>query len=338
MDEQSVMTNTQPVPNDEAGAYLAAQVAKPPFWKRDVAELRREYREDALAAGGSPEPLAAVEDVTAAGVPARLYRPTASENDLLVWLHGGAWMVGDLDSYEAVVRAIAKRARCDVLSVDYRLAPEHRYPAAIEDAWASTDWAVGRYRNVAVGGDSAGGNLAAAVALRARDRGLEIALQLLIYPVLDWRPDSEYYEAYGMRYAHFAGIEGFGSQSREGIRHIWEIYVPEPAQRAQRDASPLQAASLSNVAPALVITAEHDILRQEGEEYARRLATAGVPVDLVDYRGQVHNFYLRLATMRDARDAVQRSALALRSAFARATGDSRLASSSPRWRGSSSAR
>lgn len=313
------MTNTPPVPNEQARAYLAAQPPKRPFWERGVAELRREYRDEAVAAAGDPEPLASVDEVIVAGVPARLYRPSASDNDVLVWLHGGAWMVGDLDSYDAVVRAIANRASCAVLSVDYRLAPENPYPAAIEDAWTATQWAAEHYSRVAVGGDSAGGNLAAAVALRARDGGVAVALQLLIYPVLDYRPDSPSYEAYRERYEYFAGIEQFGAHSQEGIRHIWRIYAPEPARRAEPDASPLQAASLRGVAPALIITAEHDILRQEGEAYARRLDAAGVPVDLINYEGQVHNFYLHLATMDDARHAVDRTAHALRSALVRET-------------------
>lgn len=313
------MTDTPPVPSEQAYAYLAAQAPKEPFWERDIADLRREYREEALATGGDAEPMAAAVDVIAAGVPARLYLPAGGENGVLVWLHGGAWMVGDIDCYDSVVRAIANRGNCAVLSVDYRLAPEHRYPAAIDDAWAATEWATDRYDAVAVGGDSSGGNLAAAVALRARDRGLALDLQLLVYPVLDCRADSPSYEAYRKRYEQFAGIDGFGAQSQDGIRHIWEIYVPDPARRGERDASPLRAASLADVAPALIITAEHDILRQEAEEYASRLETAGVPVELVDYRGQTHNFYLRLAAVDDARDAVNRSARAVRHAFAHVT-------------------
>ena len=206
------------------------------------------------------------------GVPARLYRPVGGERDVLVWFHGSAWMIGDLDFCDPVVRRLTNRARCAVLSVDYRLAPEHPFPAAIDDAWAATVWASERFRSVAVGGDSAGGNLAAAVALRARDHGIELALQVLVYPVLDNAAvESQSYADYRQRYRGFIGDPGFGDRHADGVRYIWEVYVPDPAQRLHPDASPMQAASLRGVAPALILTAEHDILRGEAEAYARRL-------------------------------------------------------------------
>jgi acetyl esterase len=313
---------THPVPSEQARAYVAAEASKRPFWECGAAEARRERREEALATGGDPEPVAGVEEVSAAGVPARLYRPVGGEARILVWLHGGAWVVGDLDTEDALARALANRGECAVLSVDYRLAPEHRYPAALEDSWAATQWAAERFDSVAVGGDSAGGNLSAVVALRARDRGVKLALQLLVYPMLDYRVDSPAYDRYRDEYRVFAGIQGFGAGRQDGIGRVWDVYLTEPPQRSHPEVSPMRARSFEGVAPALIITAEHDILRNEAEEYARRLETARVQVELVDYAGQVHGFYHWLGVMDDARDAVERSAARLRSAFSRA-GDGR---------------
>jgi acetyl esterase len=272
-------------------------------------------RAECSSGSGRPEPVAEVRDMHAGGVPARLYRPAGGESDVLVWLHGGAWMTGDPDCCDAAVRALANRAGCAVLSVDYRLAPEHRYPAAVEDCWAAAGWAARNFDFVAVGGDSAGGNLSAAVALRARDDGISLALQLLVYPVLDYRPDSPFYQEFRDRYRGFAGIGEFGKDIQENIRHIWEVYIPDPARRGERDASPLRAESFSGLAPAMVITAEHDILRGEGQDYARRLQAAGVPTEIFSYTGQVHGFFHLLAMTQDARDAVERSGAALRRAF-----------------------
>ena len=309
------MIETHPVPSEQALAFVLAQGKKRPFWDRDVAEVRREYREESVAALGDPEPVASVEEISADGVPARLYRAAGDEADALVWVHGGAWVVGDLDTEDGVARALAKRSGCAVLSVDYRLAPEHRYPAALDDAWAAAEWASEQFERLAVGGDSAGGNLAAAVALRARDRDVELALQLLVYPMLDYRVESDFYNEYAVNYEGFAGFEGFGARSQEGIAHVWNVYVPDPALRSEPEVSPFRAASLSGVAPALIITAEHDILRGEAEDYAHRLKSEGVAAEVLNYEGQVHGFYRQLRVMADAQDAIDRSAVALRRAF-----------------------
>lgn len=312
------LADNRPVPCEQARAYVELWRAKPRPWERDLAERRAEALAEAAAASGRPEPVASVEQLLVDRVPARLYRPVGGERDVLVWLHGSAWMIGDLDFCDPVVRRLANHARCAVLSVDYRLAPEHPFPAAIEDAWAATAWASERFRKVAVGGDSAGGNLAAAAALRARDHGIELALQVLVYPVLDHAAvDSPSYAAYRQRYAGFGGDPGFGDRHADGVRYIWEVYVPDPAQRLDQDASPMQTASLRDVAPALILTAEHDILRGEAEAYAHRLVAEGVPVDLRDYEGQVHGFFNQLATMSDARDAIDTSAAAVARAFTR---------------------
>ena len=290
------------------------------MWERDIGELRHEMRQYTLARCGSSEPVAAVEELRAADVPARLYRPERDERDVLVWLHGGSWMFGDLDCYDAIARRLANCARCAVLLVDYRLAPEHPYPAAVDDCWTTTQWALEQFEQVAVGGDSAGGNLSGVVALRARDRGHALAMQLLVYPPLDYAAvDGPSYDAFVRRYSVFAGVEGFGARSRDGIRHIWHVYVPEAARRVEPAASPLRADSLARVAPAVIITAEHDILRGENEEYGRRLQSDGVPVAVWQYDGQVHGFFQLPGLMDDARDAIERSAVALRKAFGRTT-------------------
>lgn len=307
-----------PVPNAQARAYLASKPREAPIREQDVPMRRRQTRAECARFGGRPEAVAEVTQVRAGGAPARLYRPAGGEREVLIWLHGGAWMLGDLDCCDVTARALANRGGCAVLSVDYRLAPEHRYPAAVDDAWAAAEWAYQNFALVAVGGDSSGGNLSAAVALRARDRGAVLALQLLIYPVLDYRPDSRSYNMFRDRYREFAGIEEFGKDSQEKIRRMWECYIPDPERRREADAAPLRAASFSGLAPAVVITAEHDILLGEGQEYARKLQTAGVPVDSLNYKGQVHGFYGLPGIMGDARDAIARSGLALRRAFSAA--------------------
>jgi acetyl esterase len=320
VEEENVVTYTVPAPSAQAVAIVAMLPRSEIRYEQgNLAEIRSKARAASVAASLPSEPVAVVEQVEAGGVPARLYQPAGGEREVLVWLHGGGWMLGDLDSCEAAACAIANRAGCAVLSADYRLAPEHRYPAAIDDCWAVTQWAAEKFDLVAVGGDSAGGNLAAAVALRARDQGISLALQLLVYPVLDYRPDCPFYDEFRRRYRGFAGIDEYGRDSQEGIRQIWEIYIPEPQRRIERDASPLRADSFSRLAPALVLTAEHDILRGEGEEYSRLLKAAGVPTEIINYTGQVHGFFHLVGTTQDAKDAVDRSAAVLRDAFALAS-------------------
>jgi acetyl esterase len=301
--------------SDEARAYLEARRPELPFWDRDIDELRREMREECLSGGGEPEPVASIEGVNAGDVPARQYWPKGAERDVFVWMHGGGWMLGDIDCSDRLSRAIANRAHCAVLSIAYRLAPEHTFPAAIDDAWTATAWASERFERVAVGGDSAGGNLAAAVALRCRDRGVALAHQLLVYPALQPDVDSDFFRAFRTRYRHFLGERDFGADSQEGIRRVWEVYIPDPLQRTHPDAAPMCAASVAGVAPATIITAEHDVLRGEGEAYAHRLRDEHVAVELINYDGQLHGFFYLLGVMEAAHDAVERASLALRRAF-----------------------
>jgi acetyl esterase len=290
----------------QARAFLDSVEERPGIQDRSVHELRDEASVFARKFSGVPEPVASIQDLDSDGVRARLYRPEQDNGDVLVWFHGGAWMLGGIDDHDALSCAIVNRAACSVLSVDYRLAPEHPYPAAIDDSWAAIEWAAREFGAVAVGGDSSGGNLAAAVALRARDRGVELALELLVYPALD--AELTFVKEFAARY---------GEQYFEGLRHVWDVYVPDPKDRNDVDVSPLRASSLSGLPPTLIILAEHDPLCEEGEEYFRRLKEDGVPVDMHLYAGQIHGFYSYLAVFDDAWDAVRRTASALRVAFNR---------------------
>ena len=203
-------------------------------------------------------------------------------------------------------------AGCVVVSVDYRLAPEHRFPAALDDAWAVTAWLAehadevgGRPDALAVGGDSAGGNLAAVCALRARDAGIPVALQLLVYPVCDADLETQ-------SYVELA--EGYGLTAK-AMAWFWDQYLPD-GDRFDPDASPLRAVDLGRVAPALVITADYDVLRDEGEAYAARLREAGVPVTLSRYEGLIHGFFRMPSMIARANDALAEAASALGGAFA----------------------
>jgi acetyl esterase len=231
---------------------------------------------------------------------------------VLVYLHGGGWVVGSLETHDGVCRALASRTPCVVAAVDYRLAPEHRFPAAVEDAWAATAWVAehaasigGDPDRIAVGGDSAGGTLATACAIRARDHGLRLALQLLVYPVTDHRFDTASYEECA---------EGYGL-TRDAMRWYWAQYLG-PDDGSSPEASPLRAADLAGLAPAHVVTAEYDPLRDEAEAYAARLEEAGVPVRLDRCEGLIHGFLRMPGTIRRADAVLDDAAAALREAFA----------------------
>ncbi len=304
-----------PVPHAEVRRYFERSVLSTPGWTRDIEALRRETREEALAVRGDLERVAAVDAISIAGVPARLYRPAPRPPDdcypnddaagnVLVWVHGGGWMHGDLDCYEGVARALANRARCSVLAVDYRLAPEHPFPAGFDDVWAAVEWSAENFGRVGVAGDSSGGNLAAAAALKARDRQIGIAVQVLVYPVLESHMNTRYKRAFRTRYAGFLNQPEFGTVTFDRISYIWDTYVPEPHLRDCPYASPLRAGSLRGVAPAVIITAEHDILRSEAQEYAQRLRDEDVRVAQHDYAGQIHGFFQMRGVMSDAQDAI----------------------------------
>ena len=307
---------TQPTPSEQALQFLQALPPGPQPWERDIDEMRAAARTIAERVRGMPEIVATAESLEVGGVPIRLYRPSGGERAAVVWFHGGGWMVSDVDCDDHVARSLANAAGCAVVAVDYRLVPENRYPAPFDDAWVATQWAVEHFDRVAVGGESAGGNLAAAVALRARDESIDLVMQLLVYPMLDAAAvDGPFFIDYSTRYDTFMGGTGVGAALREAFRWTWQEYSPDPSRLFEPYASPLQAHSLRDVAPAYVITAEHDILRGEAEQYASRLTADGVSVEIVDYPGQVHGFFIATGLIQDARDAVERSAAALKGAF-----------------------
>jgi acetyl esterase len=280
----------------------------PPLEEVTPGEARAQSEVAAPMLFGPVEEVALVEDFEVSGVSVRSYRPSADRDlPLLVYAHGGGWVTGSLDTYDGVCRALANRVPCRVLSVGYRLAPEHPFPAALEDCWEATRWAVGEAPSVAVGGDSAGGNLAAAVALRARDAGLPLAFQLLIYPVTDFEFGTGSYAANAV---------GRGLTQAE-MRWYWAHYLGG-ADGAQPEASPLRAAELGGAAPALVVVCEYDPLRDEGVAYARRLEEARVPVRLVEYAGMIHGFVRMAAITERTQVLLEESASALREAFAKA--------------------
>jgi acetyl esterase len=297
----------------QARAYLETRQPLP-LSDETVAEARLASEGESERLGGPPEPVAAVEELSAPGsaghVRVRVYRPEGEEPFAgLLWFHGGGWVIGSLDTHDRICRALCRRAGALVCSVDYRLAPEHRFPAALEDAWAATRWVADQAvalgvdpARLAVGGDSSGGNLAAAVALQARRAGLPLTLQALVYPVTDHRFDTASYDEFADGY----GLTG------EGMRWFWEQYLGPAGNGSAVEASPLRAADLRDVAPALVLTAEADVLRDEGEAYAGRLLAAGVPVTLTRYAGMVHGFLRHGGIVDRAHDALDEIAAALR--------------------------
>jgi len=280
-----------------------------------VAEAR--IRGGSVAVASVPfEEVAEVRDITiAAGAPigARLYRPRTGTLPLLVYLHGGGWVVGSVALSDSYCRALANASGCAVISVEYRLAPEHRYPAAADDAYAATEWSAAHASDlgidrdrVAVGGSSAGGNLAAVVALAAKDRGgPRIALQLLHVPVTDHDFETASYR----EHATGRGL------TRAGMRWFWDHYAPDETRRDEPTASPLRAPELRALPPAIVVTAECDPLRDEGKAYAERLIEAGVPVTYLEYAGMVHAFMGWSAAVPAGRRAFDEVGAALRRAL-----------------------
>ena len=258
--------------------------------------------------GGGEQKLGSARSLTVAGRPARLYIPdgAAPVGPLLVFLHGGGFVFGDLKSHEASCRYVADRAGVRVLSVDYRLAPEDPFPAAYDDAVAAFDWAyehageIGAdVSRIGVGGDSAGGNLAAGVALAARER---CAFQLLIYPVVDLEAATESKRLFGQ-----------GFYLTQSFMDVAEAsYVPAGVDKRDPRLSPLFAEVPADVAPAYVITAGFDPLRDEGEAYARKLEQAGAKVEQRRFSDQIHGFFNVISAGRTARAAVDEIAAALR--------------------------
>jgi acetyl esterase len=284
---------------DVATRMLMEQMAAAggkPLHESTPEEVRALGKALADMAGPAPD-MARSEDHMAPGpngpVPVRVLVPPQGARGVVVHYHGGGWVIGAIDEFDTLARKLAERTSCAVVLVDYRLAPEHRYPAAVDDSYAALEWVAANLRNIAgkevplmVAGDSAGGNLSAIMALRARDRGgPKIDLQVLIYPVTDANFERPSY----------ADPDNQLLLTKEGMVWFWDHYLPDQARRSEPDASPLNAAHHGGLPPAVILTAEHDVLRDEGEEYAERLAAAGVPVNFQRHAGQMHAFFTLLA-------------------------------------------
>ncbi|MAI35224.1 MAG: hypothetical protein CBE00_11980 [Planctomycetaceae bacterium TMED240] len=307
------------MPLDEDSRHLLAILTpddSPPMHEMDIHVLR-----DAMESrfpDREREPVSSVEDRAVVGphgdVPVRVYRPELKDTPpVLVYFHGGGWVLGSLETHDAICRALANAARCVVIAVDYRLAPEHPFPKGLQDCQAVVRWvreaseelAVDGER-VAVGGDSAGGNLAAAVANCNRDENAKpLCHQLLVYPVIDAeRATGSYRE----------NAEGY-LLTALGMKMFWDLYLGDSAASKSALASPARAADLTDLPPTTVITAQYDPLRDEGEIYAERLKAAGNQVALRRWDGVFHGFVGFADRLSKGKEAILFSAQRLRESF-----------------------
>lgn len=306
-------------PQARALLDLMAERQVPPTHTLTPAQARAFYRERRFFTQPDPPALEQLRELALPGpagtLPARLYRPrpAAVVLPLLVYFHGGGWTIGDLDTHDVLCRQLALAAGCAVLAVDYRLGPEHRFPAAFEDCVAATRWARAHARElgidpqrIAVGGDSAGGNLAAAVSIAERDAGTPPAFQLLIYPATDQRQAAPSHAANGQGYLLTA----------DSVRYYRGHYLPDPAHWTDWRASPLLAPDLSRLPPALVLTAGYDPLRDEGRQYADALSAAGSRAQYVCFERQIHGFITMSRVIDEALAAVDLCGAALHRALA----------------------
>jgi len=287
-------------------------MAGPPAHEVPVDQARAGHEAETAHLSGPGEEVAEVRDLeipSAAGaIPARLYRPEGEDPlPLVVYLHGGGWMLGSIESFDTVLRALANAAGVAVLSVGYRLAPEAPFPAGLEDCLCATRWLAehagelgGDPRRLAVAGDSAGGNLAAVVARRLRGE-VDLRMQVLIYPVADAGCNTASYREFGERHGLTAA----------SMQRFWNLYL-DGSDGLVPDASPLRAEDLAGLPPAYVLTAGFDVLRDEGEAYAEALREAGVPTTARRFDGAIHGFWRWLAAAELSRAAVDEVAAALR--------------------------
>lgn len=289
----------------------------PSYHTLSPAEARAFYKERRFFTQPDPEPVARVENLSVpssgSDIGVRWYRPQSASPDAvlpaLVYYHGGGHTIGDLDTHDSLCRQLCNLAGWAVLSVDYRLGPEHRFPAAVDDSYAALNWIVDHATSlmidagkIAVGGDSAGGNLAAVMALMSRDRkGPQLAYQLLIYPVTDFRFQTASHKTLGENYL----------LTRDVIDYFTDCYLGPDANRLDWRISPALAADHRNLPPALVITAGYDPLCDEGRAYAELLQRAGNRIEYLDYAGQIHGFITMGRVIAQANDAVAQCAARL---------------------------
>lgn len=317
------MTSTPPVVLEPEAAEFAAATADPPYLF-DLGPVEGRKVVDEVQAGEVETPPTSDEWITVAGGPTgtvrvRVVRPDPAPDVLpaVVYVHGAGWVFGNARTHARLVREIAAGARAAVVFPEYDLSPEARYPVAVEQAYATAEW-VARHgtdhgldpTRIAVAGDSVGGNMAAALTLLAKQRGtVTFVQQVLFYPVTDASFDTGSYHQFA---------EGYFLR-RDAMQWFWDQYTADPAQRDEITASPLRATTeqLTGLPPALVITAEADVLRDEGEAYANRLRAAGVPVVATRYQGIIHDFVMlnALRTTRAAQAAIDQAVTTLRQAF-----------------------
>ena len=294
----------------------------PPTHTLSVADARAYYSDRRSVTQPAPPAVALVRELEVNGphgpIPMRLYRPMGSSASsllpVLVYYHGGGWVIGDLDTHDSLCRALCNESGCALVSVDYRLGPEHRFPAAVNDALAATRWVRKQAADLkldasrlAVGGDSAGGNLAAVIAIAARDSGdLPIAFQLLIYPATDQHRTSP---------SHTSNGEGY-LLTRDTMDYFSGHYITDPAQYTDWRSSPLLHTDLAKLPPALVLTAGYDPLRDEGAAYAEALTAAGNRASYVCFERQIHGFITMGKVLDEANTAVTMCAAELRRALA----------------------
>jgi acetyl esterase/lipase len=317
-----VVEPVRPVLEPQAAAFAEATANPPYLFQLPPAEGRKAV--DEVQSGDTPKPEIDEEWITVQGGPtgsvrARIVRPAGAEGTLpvILYIHGAGWVFGNAHTHDRLVRELAVGANAAVVFPEYDLSPEARYPVAIEQNYAVARWVVqeGAARNLdgsrlAVAGDSVGGNMTAALTLMAKQRGdVRPVQQVLFYPVTDASFDTGSYHQFA---------EGYFLR-RDGMRWFWDQYTTDEAERAQITASPLRATAeqLTGLPPALVITAEADVLRDEGEAYANRLRTAGVPVTAVRFQGVIHDFVMldALRTTHAAEAAITLAATTLRTAL-----------------------
>jgi acetyl esterase len=292
---------------------IAGQVR--PLYTQTLAEARAADLAEIRAGAGTPEPVHEVRDLTmpAGGgdLPLRLYRPSGQPGlPALVYFFGGGWTLGQIDTCDGICRTLANAAGCAVIAVGYRLAPEHKFPAPVRDCYDALCWIAGHAEELgvdagrlAVGGDSAGGNLAAAVTLLAKQQdGPPLAAQLLVYPNTCFDAGTE----------SLRENDDPSMFNRRSVDWYWSHYLSSPSDGADPLASPLLAEDHTGLPPALVITAEYDPLRDEAEQYAHRLAAAGVPTTVSRYDGMMHGFFLMYPVLDGGRRAVDEAVRFLR--------------------------
>jgi acetyl esterase len=312
-------------PQIQQALQALAKAGLPPIESMTPADARLQMEAMVRARGGEPAAISRTEERTVPGrggdIPVRIYWPNQADAGAdgplgaLLYFHGGGHVLGTLDTHDRIARNLCAGAGALVVAVDYRMGPENRFPAAVEDSWSALEWLMrtapelgadpGR---IAVAGDSAGANLAAVVCLMARDAGgPPIRLQALVYPVADYALADDSYTTYA---------QGYGVVTREAMRWFRQHYLRDAADAADWRASPVRAASHAGVAPAVIVAAECDVLHDEGVRYAEALRAAGVPTEYVRYAGMIHGFFGMAPDVDDAVAAQRVVTAAIRRALA----------------------